>query len=194
MNKIDQKDKVQTAMALIGFAMLSFVTALAFNLTTGTLISEVLPAAGGVVGPIQVEKDRTVYQIKVEQSVGRDGAWNQVTGEILDEKKEPLFSFGEEFWAESGYDDGGRWSEQKTDYDIKITLQKGTYFLGLESENQDASLSQVRVSVKKKGGSAVPFFTAGIIALIIGVVMNEMAKGTISRGLKSMDTGANRWE
>ncbi|MFQ5588469.1 MAG: hypothetical protein ACE5F7_06485 [Nitrospiria bacterium] len=191
---MNKQDMAQAAKALLVFAVLCFVTALGFNITTGSLISELLPPAGGVVGPIRVEKDRSVYHINVAQNVGRDGVWNQVTGEVLDENKNPLFSFGEEFWKESGYDDGGRWSEQKTDYDIKITLQKGSYFLGLNSENQHASLSQVRVTVKKKGGSAVPFFTAGVIALIIGVIVNEMAKGSIGRGLKGMDSEFRRWE
>ncbi len=194
MTTMDPKDMTQTATALIGFAVISFVTALFFNVTTGTLISETLPPAGGVVGPISVDKDRTVYQIKIEQNVSRDGAWNQITGEVLDENKNPLFSFGEEFWRESGYDDGGRWTEQKTDYDIKITLQEGTYFLGMASENQDASLSQVRVTVKKKGGSAVPFFTAGVIALIIGVIVYEMGTGVFRRGFQTINTGSSQWE
>jgi len=190
---MDKKDQSQAAMALIGFAVLSFVTALFFNVTTSSLVSKSLPPSGGIVGPIAVDSNRSVLQIKVAQDVPRNGPGNQVTGVVLDEKKNALFSFGEEFWSETGYDDGGSWAEQKTSYDIKITLQKGTYFLELDSDDPSASTSQIRVIVKKKGGSAVPFFTAGIIALIIGVIMNEMAKGTISRGIKSMEGNSNRW-
>ncbi len=190
---MDKKDQSRAALALIGFAVLSFVTALFFNVTTGALLSENLPPAGGIVGPIRIDSDRTVLQIKVAQNVPRNGPGNQVTGVVLDETKNALFSFGEEFWSESGYDDGGSWAEQKTSYDIKITLQKGSYFLELDSENPNASPSQIQVTVKKKGGSAIPFFTAGIIALIIGVIMNEMAKGSISRGLKNMEGHSNRW-
>lgn len=190
---MDNKDKSQAAMALIGFAVLSFVTALFFNVTTGSLISETLPPGGGIVGPVSIDSNRTVLHVKVSQDVPRNGPGNQVTGIVLDEQKNALFSFGEEFWSETGYDDGGSWAEQKTAYDIKITLQKGTYFFELDSDSPAASRSRIHLVVNKKGGSAVPFFTAGIIALIIGVVMNEMAKGTISRGIKSMEGSSDRW-
>lgn len=190
---MDKKDKSQAAMALIGFAVFSFVTALFFNVTTGSLISEALPPTGGTVGPIIIDSNRSVLQVKVSQEVPRNRPGNQVTGIVLDEQKNALFSFGEEFWSESGYDDGGSWAEQKTAYDIKITLQKGTYFFELDSDSPAASQSRIHIVVKKKGGSAVPFFVAGIIALIIGVVMNEMAKGSISRGLKNMEGNSSRW-
>lgn len=190
---MDKKEKSQAAMALIGFAILSFVTALFFNVTTSVLISENLPPTGGIVGPLSIDSNRTVLQIEVSQNVPHNGPGNQITGIVLDENKKSLFSFGEEFWSETGYDDGGSWTEQKTSYDIKTTLQKGTYYLELDSDSPDASRSQIRVIVKKKGGSAVPLFIAGIIALIIGVIMNEMAKGTISRGIKSMEGNSDRW-
>ncbi len=183
----------QAGMALIFFAILSFVTALVFNVSTDSPIDQSLPPTGGVVGPITVEKDRTVYQIQVGQELPQNGPGNQVTGIVLDKDKNPLFSFGEDFWSESGYDSDGSWSEKKTSYDIKVTLEKGSYFFELESDNSTASLSQIRIIVKKKGGSAVPFFIAGIIALIIGVILNEMSKGTIGKGLKNLDSGASRW-
>ena len=172
-------------MAMIGFAVLSFITALGFNLSTGQVIAEALPPTGGIVGPITVEDDRTVYQISVAQAVP-DGASNHVEGAVLDASKNHLFSFGEEFWMESGYDDEGAWTERKTSYDIKITLQKGTFYLGFEPENPRI-ISKISVVVNKKGGSAVPFVTAGVIALIIGVILNEKAKGTIGRGFQNLD-------
>ncbi len=190
---MDKKDKSQAAMALIGFAVLSFVTALFFNVTTGELIREALPSTGGIVGPITIDSNRSVLQVKVSQDVPRNGPGNQVTGIVLDEKKNALFSFGEEFWSETGYDADGSWAEQKTAYDIKITLQKGSYFFELDSDSPAASQSKIHLIVKKKGGSAVPFFTAGIICLIVGVIMNEMAKGTIARGIKGTEGKSNPW-
>ncbi|NOY83283.1 MAG: hypothetical protein GXO96_00415 [Nitrospirae bacterium] len=190
---MDKKDKSQAAMALICFAVLSFVTALFFNVTTGELVGKALPPQGGIVGPIIIDSNRTVLQVKVSQEVRSNGPGNQVTGIVLDAQKNPLFSFGEEFWSETGYDDGGSWAEQKTAYDIKITLQKGTYFFELDSDSPAASQSKIHLLVKKKGGSAVPFFTAGIVALIIGVIMNEMAKGTIGRGIKRMEGNSDPW-
>lgn len=174
-------------MALIAFAVLSFITALGFNITTGGGLAQTLPPEGGILGPIQVDKNRAVYQITVAQNINRDGQWNHVEGAVLDVKKNHLFSFGEEFWKESGYDDGGAWTERKTDYTIKVTLQKGSYYLGFDAENVGPGASQIHVIAKPKSGSAVPFFTAGVIALILGVIVNEMASGSIGKGLRKFD-------
>ena len=182
---MSREDLGRAALALIGFAMLSLLTALGFSLSTGGVVSETLPPTGGIIGPITVEKDRTVYQITVAQPVP-DGRWNHIEGAVLDADKNHLFSFGEEFWAESGYDDEGAWSERKTDYDIKVTLQKGTYYLGFTPENPRIG-GGIRITVDQKGGSAVPFVTAGVISLIIGVILNEKAKGTIGRKLQNLD-------
>lgn len=185
---MDYKDKKQTALALIGFAVLSFVTALFFNMSTGKEIVIALPPEGGIIGPITVEKERQVYQITVAQNITRNGQWNHVEGAVLDENKNHLFSFGEEFWKESGYDVEGSWSERKTDYTIKVTLQKGIYYLGFDAENVGPGSSKIHVIAKPKGGSVVPLFTAGVILLIMGVIMNEMASGSIGKGLKSFDS------
>jgi len=182
---MDKKDLAQAARAVIVFAVLNLVTALGFNLSTGTPVSEALPPKGGIVGPILVESDRTVYQIQVSQAVP-DRASNHVEGAVLDANKKHLFSFGEEFWQESGYDEEGAWTERKTSYDIKITLQKGTYYFGFEPENPKI-LSRINIIVNKKGGSAIPFFTAGIIALLIGLILNAKAKAPVGREFGGYD-------
>jgi len=182
---MDKKDLAQAARAMMVFAGLSFVTALGFNLSTGDPISKALPPKGGIIGPILVESDRTVYQISVSQAVP-DQASNHVEGTVLDADKKHLFSFGEEFWQESGYDDEGSWTERKTDYDIKITLQKGTYYLGFEAENSRI-VSRINVVVNKKGGSAIPFVTAGVIALVIGLILNAKSKTPVDRGFGNYD-------
>lgn len=182
---MNNKDKKQAAMALIAFAILSFVTALFFNVTTGGQISEILPPKGGIVGPITIDKDRMVYQITVAQDIRSSGAWNQVEGSVLDKQKNHLFSFGEEFWAESGYDDGGSWSESKTDYTIKVLLQSGTYYLGFESEQVSQVTGSIQVVGKQKSGSSVPLFTAGVIALILGVIFYQMALASSTSPLKA---------
>ena len=58
--------------------------------------------------------------------------WSAVTGNVLDQDKNYLFGFGQEFWKESGYDSDGRWTESKTKYDMKVTLPKGIYYLEFE--------------------------------------------------------------
>ena len=95
---------------------------------------DTLPSGGGTLGPIHVEGDRGIYKIHVSQRIINDNDWSYVTGEVLDENKNYLFGFGQEFWKASGYDSEGHWTERKTDYATKVTLQKGTYFLNFEFE------------------------------------------------------------
>ena len=137
---MDKKIQTQFAIAFIGFAVLCLFTSLFFNFNRGKSIKEQLPAQGGIVGPIEVKKDKTVYLIKVKQNITGNNQWSSVTGELLDAQKNYLFGFGKGFWNESGYDTEGYWSERVTKYDMKITIPtKGTYFLSFEKIGRHTS-------------------------------------------------------
>ena len=173
---MDIKKQTQMGMIFSGFGMLCLVMSLFFNMGQGKGIKKVLPSEGGIIGPVEVKKDKSVYLIKVNQSVG-NRQWSSVTGELLDEQKEYLFGFGKEFWAEYGRDYEGYWSESVASFSMKRTIQKqGTYFLNFDVEKSPGVTSSIYVTVNKKAGSALPFFWGGIIFLIIGVGMYQMAK------------------
>ncbi len=181
-----RKTLTKIANTLIAFGCICLISALVVNFSRGKSISKSLPLQGGIVGPIQVKKDRTVYLVEVFQRVG-NGQWSSVTGNVLDQDKNYLFGFGEEFWAESGRDSEGPWAESKNNYKMKVTLQKGTYYFEFESERSRYVSGNITISVNRKLGSPLPFLIAGILALIIGVALNEIANQTFTKMIEAIE-------
>jgi hypothetical protein len=123
-----------------------------------------------------IEKANTVLEVDVAQPFRADG-WSYVEAEVQDEEGEYLFGFGEELWAESGYDEGP-WHEEKNDYDLSVTIpERGSYYLAFVGQGADAAYGgyspaiETRVTVSKKKGSSLPFFAAGVLALVVGALM-----------------------
>jgi hypothetical protein len=147
-----------------------------------TVAVKQLPPAGGIIGPITVAKDRTTYHVKVKQPIRKSGHWATVSGEVLDANKKYLFGFGKEFWAESGRDSDGYWSESVTKYDMKVNLGKGTYYLGIATERHPGVTDGIQVKVQRKSGSGLPFTIAGIMAMLLGVALVTMENVKVSSG------------
>ncbi len=164
--------KNKYAIVLLGFAVIFLFTSAIFHgCNADKVIRKTLPTTGGLVGPIEVKKDRSVYLIEVGQNIHRDFDWSAVSGELLDAKKEYLFGFGKEFWKESGYDEGP-WTEKVTSYKMKITIPKrGTYYFNFEVEKAVGVKTNVIVNISRKYASSLPFFWFGILFLIVGVAI-----------------------
>lgn len=176
-------------LVLMGFGIVSLITALFFTGGRGKSVTKSLPAEGGIVGPIEVSKDNTVLEVGVRQPLNKDG-WSFIEGEVLDKDQEYLFGFGEEVWRESGYDQG-YWSETDDAFDLKVTIpKKGTYFLSFTTEsaptmslrrtslrrrkNDRPVAGNIWITVQPKMGSTVPFFIAGLVGLILGFIVNRI--------------------
>ena len=170
IEEVDTQKLLNTPFIFIGFAILCFLTAYYMNGNRDVLVNESVTLSGGEVGPIQVDKKNSVYALYAQHKVGY-GKWSYVSAELLDQKKNYLFSFGKEFWEERGYDSDGAWSESDTEMSSKFTIkERGTYYIRLKSENGPYVDSAIRVKIVKKRGSSLPHMVAGIIALIIGVI------------------------
>ena len=187
---MDAKEKARTAIVMMFFALICFVSSCVMGTSVGKKIQVNLDQSGGLVGPIKVEKNMSVYSVWVKQDMNY-GNWSFVQGEVLDANKEYLFSFGGEFWAETGYDSDGSWSEKDTSFDISLTFpKKGTYYLKFITESSNsAAVRNVQVAVKRKMGSSLGFTVMGILSLIIGVVLYEFSSGgavrkAVAAGLK----------
>ena len=161
---------------LIAFSMFCFITSCFMNMNADSAIEKNIPTTGGEIGPIEVSKDYSVYNVHVEKYISNN-SWSFVGGDVLDQDKNYLFGFGKELWKESGFDSDGSWTEQDTDLNIKITFNKaGIYFLRFNDESsnsttlqQSNSLSDIQVTVSPKRGSSLIHFILGCISLIIGV-------------------------
>ena len=188
---MEKKKSSQLAVTFIIFGIVCLLSALVFSTSKKSVLFEKIPAEGKTLGPITAKDSASVYQISVHKPFGRANQWSFIAGEVLNEKKEYLFGFGQELWQESGRDSDGFWTEAKSNYDMKITLQKGPYFLNFESEN---SMSKgygddITIRVEKIRGSSLYFVIAGIIGLILGAVFNEIGNQTISKIASTMSSG-----
>lgn len=180
-----RNEKLRAAgIVLMAFGLVSLITAIFFARQSGAALVQSLPAEGGIVGPVEITKENTVLHITVQQSFSQD-SWSYIEGDVLDAEQEPLFSFGDELWRESGYDSDGAWSESDSTYDLKVTIpEKGTHYLELTAElAAPSTASSMSIRVEPQAGSTVPFIAAGIIGLILGLILHEMATGAIIRAL-----------
>jgi hypothetical protein len=133
-----------------------------------------------LVGPFQVRKDNQVLFVRIQADLARD-SWSFVESEVLDARKDYLFSFGKELWHETGVDDEGAWVEVDRDYEMKMTIPaKGTYYLNIKTQG-DKMPSSFLVAIGGAVGSSLPHLWFGIVVLGIGLVLNEAANRTILR-------------
>ncbi|MEE4354864.1 MAG: hypothetical protein V2I97_00240 [Desulfococcaceae bacterium] len=160
--------------ALLFFGILCLISAGFLAFPDGDTVMKSLPPDAPLFGPLEVGEDRSVYKIGIRQSVPY-GHWSHISGEVLDKNKKPLFGFGDELWAETGYDSEGRWSEKKDAYDYKILLDKGTYYLDFSLECSNPPCKSFLMTVEKKRGSAVPFIIPGIIFILLGILIHMFA-------------------
>ncbi len=184
-------------LVTLAFGALCLVSAIFFVGDRAPPRSEVIGSTGGTIGPLEIADDSTVLHVHVQQYVFKTG-WSYIEGELLDSEQEGLFSFGDEVWYETGRDSDGPWSERDNEFDLKITIPTaGTYFLAFTVDSgltafinppptPDEYLSDITVRIHTKSGSTVPFFAAGILGLILGFVMHEMATGAVLRRLARM--------
>jgi hypothetical protein len=186
---MNTKNLKQITISLIVFSIVCLITAFIFNTSVQTVYYTKLSPEGGTLGPLKVDKASSVYYIHVLQSVPTNN-WSVVSGSVLDENKAYLFGFGKELWRASGYDSDGAWAEARNDYETKITMQKGTYYLQFENETSvpKPRRAGIVVKVEQKRGSSLFFLIAGILGIIAGVIINEIANRTISTVIATMQS------
>lgn len=197
--KEENVDFGQLGLVFIACAILSLLTAWVFSMETEKILHQSfrpLPVAGnsgkdqtnsaetGIIGPIKARKRNEVFSVGINASIPVQ-TWAFVEGEVLNQNKEYLFAFGKELWSETGRDSEGRWSEKKIDYKIKVTFpEPGEYFFNFKSAGNTIP-NDLKVKIVKKRGSALPHFWFGLVALVIGLILNEIKNKTI---LKILDT------
>ncbi len=161
------------------YALICAATAAFFNTSSpGQTISKSVQIPGGTVGPLKIEKDNTVYDITLQQNVSISGDWSGLDVEVLNEKKQTLFGFSDELWAESGYDSDGSWYENKTRFHMKITFKKaGIYYLAISNEMNKNSRAgkSIHVEAKPKNGSAMFHYYLAIISMIATIIIFQFS-------------------
>lgn len=171
--------QVLSAVVLV-FAVICFITTIVYEGTEETLLSADFKGQEKTLGPIEIKRKNTVLAIAVSHALsipqGYGSTSSFVEGEVLDGTQEYLFSFGKEFWAEAGYDEGNYY-ESDTGTSMKLTLQDpGAYYLRFKAEG---SLDrQISVTVSRQTGSGLPHRVLGIVVLIAGIILLGLGNRT----------------
>ena len=120
-------------------------------------------------------------------------SWTFIEGEVLDADEEYLFSFGDELGHYTGVDSEGPWTEHKNSYSVKLTLpEAGDYFLDFVAEtSRGGDNTPLTVTVEKLRGSSLPHILAGVVALIIAVMLNEIRNRTINKLIEALADSAD---
>jgi hypothetical protein len=185
-------DLFSLSSLLICGALISFFTAWIFTFETSKIYEgRVNTAHYGLnpndeegrqvtmLGPIEITKPKQVVGVEIATNLPNN-SWAFVEGEVLDADKEYLFSFGDEFWHESGYDDGA-WEESYDEYEMKITFtEAGRYYLSIKAQ-ANSNVNEIRVRIGQRLGSGIPHFVLGLVLLACGLAIEEMRAKTISK-------------
>lgn len=156
---------------LLAFGIICFITSCYMN--SGSAERQIISipiAESSEPQPFIVNDHSSVHLIRLEHSAinmlwNKD--WSSVHVEVMNENKETIFGFGDEFWRASGYDEGN-WYETKDFSDIKITFpERGTYYLSAEIERSSNRISDnVYITIESKKGSSLPFQVAMVISFV----------------------------
>ncbi|MDN5862179.1 MAG: hypothetical protein L0H19_01895 [Salinisphaera sp.] len=175
-------------LPLLGFGVICLITAFFLSfIASDQLLLDKVPATGGVVGPFTIKEDGTVLVAEVSQSLPLQ-TWSFVSLALLDQKKQWLIGFGNEFWHEAGYD-GGRWEQAVSSYEATLTIPKdGQYYMQVKPENNmrpaAAAGNEITVRLTTRGFSTIPHFAAGMIAIIAGLILSFVSGGKVFSALK----------
>jgi len=131
-----------------------------------------LPSKTAGIGPIEVEKDNSIYTVvvKAELTTGHGYSytpkvWNFIEGELLDSNKEFLMGFGQELWKE--VDAYGTYSN--TEYELPLVIaEKGTYYLFFsQTGGAPETLKSITIEVLSLRGNSFPNFMMGGVSLFV---------------------------
>ena len=196
MQAADSVDLGDIATIFIFFGIIGLLTSWLYSgekgqSISGTMQPRLIALNGGKppeFGPIHVSSNNESYQVQIVASGIPNQGWSFVQGEVLNAQKQYLFSFGDELWHESGYDDGP-WDEQHNSFDINVDFpQPGTYYLRLKFESKGSSHpSSVTVRIIRKRGSYIPHLWFGLITLIIGIILNEVKNRSIINFIERLE-------
>lgn len=180
--------KQRLVLPLLGFGVVCLVTSFALGFVASKVVlTDQVPAIGGIVGPFAIAKNGTVLTVDVSQSLPLR-AWSFVSVALLDARKQWLIGFGDEFWHESGNDDG-YWEEADTHYEATLTIpEDGRYYLQVKPENNmppnAATGNVITVRATTRRFSTVPHFAVGMVAVILGLILSFVSGGHVFRALK----------
>lgn len=175
----EEESRIERVGELRGWSWLFFLSSLfLLLLLTSSLASSPEVIAGGsqrlenlgpggmILGPFELSRKGEIYRMKLAIDIpDNSGAYGQV--ELLDEDKAPLATVEGDFWRESGYEDGERWSESETDASLLFKLEEpGRYYARLSSELERPVSGKLHYTVYR-GESLSRYYLLGLILTLL---------------------------
>lgn len=176
-----KKKQILAAIAVLFFcfSILCAAGSAYYNRDVGPLMGKQFDGNGGIIGPLEVPDANTLYEFTAIRSVPY-GAWSFVGIELMNDDGEYLMGFGDEFWAEQGYDSDGQWSESYNRYETNIVIPStGVHFIKVNVESSYNINSPVYVSIQRQVGGVFLFRVFMVLSLVLGIfilVMNNAEK------------------
>lgn len=160
-------------ITLILFSVLCFIAAFIASTTESSNPDgwNLLPFDGEIYGPLEIEEENTAFSLLVTKRLNTN-SWEYVTVEMLNSQQEYLFSFGKEFWNESGYDyeDYRNWEEQLNQVEFTMTInEKGKYYFKTFIESNTSNSPETQIYYQIRLGSHLPFVWTGIVTLAVAI-------------------------
>ncbi len=191
-NDSNHVDLGKVATVFIVFGLLGLLTAWVYSMQTQRIANVAFHPTGiagnsAEIGPINARKHNESYTISIKALLSSQ-SWSHIEGQVLNSNKQYLFAFGKELSHYSGRDSEGAWTELDNGYSIDVTLPKpGAYYLKVSTQG-DRTPSNVQVKVSKRRGSSIPHMWFGIIAILIGIILNEVQNRTIRNVLNKFES------
>ena len=170
----------QIVVICIAAGIFSGLSYAVMEIMASSIFKNTLDHTGGTSQVFATKNNKEVISIKVSQYV-RVNDWAAVYAELRDANGNTLFGFEEEFWHETGYDDG-HWEEQVTEVLAKATIEEpGQYSVYVESETNARSPYPVVVEVYNESGSSFIFIWISVISFVLAIFFGKTS------GLDSTD-------
>ena len=166
------------AMALTVFSLVCLISAWFFNRNSGESQNYTFKdflKEEGQVQEIQTQKRHQVFELVASypaHNLTIDRDWVSANLEIQSPTGTRLFGYSFNFFQEwRTNQDGDNYRHSENRESVKITLPyKGTYKIKVNGKTNATDANQsLSVNLKPKQASALPFFWAGVITLVLGV-------------------------
>ncbi|CAN7668849.1 hypothetical protein ASC89_27510 [Devosia sp. Root413D1] len=132
-----------------------------------------------MVGPFTIARPGQSIWVSVKANLPVN-SWVFIEGELLDARQNYLMGFGSELWHETGYDDGP-WDETDNNYNLNLTIpEAGEFYLNFKTQGE-LRPERIEVNIRRTRGSNIPHLIFGIVTLLAGLVMNEIANRTVMK-------------
>lgn len=162
------------AILLLVFSLLCAVASVYYGRDVGPLMAKQFDGNGGIIGPLEVTEPNTLYEFRAIRSVPY-GSWSFVGIELMNDEGEYLMGFGDEFWAETGYDSEGRWTESYNEFSTNVVIPSaGVHFIKVNVESPDSRKlnTPVYVSIQQRVGGVFLFKVFMVLGLLIGIFIS----------------------